>query len=209
MRSQTAERLEKAIRKIEAIGRTPGPRQADIARAIERIERIERAVEPIDRLSRLLSNPTLDNFDGRITVRIRDSRGVELPTEHIVEEEDAADPTTTCVAALEEVCEAIVGFETAERDSSSIFQKRLLIRDGNPAESVTFDVVLDSNSIEFTPDHATVTLKSKSDASALSFTFKAPQEPGKHDILVEVGQKNRLVQVMRVSVTTHCNPSPF
>jgi GAF domain-containing protein len=198
MSFQPADRLEKAIRKgFEAISR----------RAIERIERIERAVEPIERIERaiepfrLLTTATLDNFDGLVTVRICDSDGKDLATQLTVEDGDPSNVTEIPVASPEQSCQAIVRFETSPRDLSSVFQKRLLIRDGNPAETVSFDVVLDSNRIEFTPDHATTTLKSNSGSSSLSFAFKAPQEPGKDDILVEVSQKNRLVQVMRASMT--------
>ena len=60
-----------------------------MARAIERIapRQMARAIERIDNhFQRLVTNPTLDNFDGITTVRICDSYSNELPTEHIIED---------------------------------------------------------------------------------------------------------------------------
>jgi GAF domain-containing protein len=191
-RAPTAEQLEKAMQTIEAVSKE-APGQAEIARAIERID---------NRLDRLLTSPTLDNFVGNIVLHICDSDGNELPTEQILEDVDSSDVTATFVTAPEQWCQVIVRFETTDRvPASSGFQKPLIIKDGDSVERVTFEVMLDSNNITFAPDHSTIALKSHSDSSSLMFTFKSPQEAGKHDFLVEIGQKNRLIKIIPLSVT--------
>jgi GAF domain-containing protein len=194
----SAERLEKAAKAIAAIGRA-APRQ--IARVIERLD--ERIDERIDeRVNQRLASPSFDNFDGIVTVSIWNSDNTHLNTEPI---EDGPSPslTATYLSAPDQSCGVIVQFSAGEANSSATFKKRLVIKDGNSAKTVTFDVTPDSNSIDFDPEYASTTLNTNNGSSSVEFGFKTPQDSGRYDILVEVSQKNRLVEVIPVSIKIH------
>jgi GAF domain-containing protein len=191
---RTAERWEKVVRTtVEAISREAPD---EIARAI--IERIDGSID--ERVDRRLASRRFDNFDGTVTVSICNSEGNELTTKPI-EDKDYLPGRGTYLSAPSQLCQVIVRLIAAERNSSGIFKKRLVIKDGNVAESVTFDVAPESNNIIFDPPRAATTLNANDGSSLLSFYFTTPHEDGKYDIMVEIGQRNRLVQVIPALVT--------
>lgn len=88
----------------------------------------------------------------------------------------------------------------AEADSAGGLHERLRIRDGNEANRVSFDVAVDSTSVEFVKDRSSNAFEPRSSPLPLVFAFVAPEEEGSHKLFIEVSQKNRLVQVVPASM---------
>jgi hypothetical protein len=151
------------------------------------------------------TNPRLDNFEGIISVRVRIAGGNDLPIGHY----NLRDPGDGQGVPIEvegvllppsSNGEVIVRFERPEDAVQNSFYDRIAITSGNPRKTVTFDVGVDSRSITFAPNRASSTFWANSRSPHLSFAFKTPTRPGKHDLFVEVSQKNRLIQVVPVSI---------
>lgn len=159
--------------------------RGELAQAVNRLE---------DRIERLQMNPTLDNFDGIVAVRLCDASHNDLPLFH---GEERAIPH----AAPGQSCLAIVGFETEIAENTYPFCSRVVIKDGKPSNTVSFDVALDSEIITFEPRGARFTFSSSaSERFDRAFAFVAPLQAGREDIFIEVTQKNRLVQVVAATL---------
>jgi len=161
-----------------------GEGQAELLRAVDRLG---------DRIASLQVNPTLDNFDGTVGVRLLAVGGADLPQ---VVRGGRALPR----AATGQVCHAIVAFRGGGSLGGQAFEGRVLVSGGREAEQVTFEVALDGEAIAFTPRGEATTFRPAKDTPRLDFVFTAPAEPGRYDIFVEVTQKNRLVQVVPAAI---------
>jgi hypothetical protein len=109
-------------------------------------------------------------------------------------------------AAAGQSCEtrvqfAAVGHGRAEgKEDASEYCARVEIKTGYDVRTVTFDVGIDSRNITFSERQHTVTFEAQAGSSPLIFGFTAPQKPGQHDVFIEVSQKNRLIQVIPISI---------
>ena len=81
-----------------------------------------------------------------------------------------------------------------------MFHSRLVIKDGNESDHVTFHVALDSETIVLEPRGAHCTFRPGRETPTLAFGFAAPEQAGRHDIFAEVTQKNRLLKVVAASL---------
>jgi hypothetical protein len=142
-----------------------------------------------DLIGRLQTSPILDNFDGAVAIRLRNNQGGDLALTTVDGEIVPSAPTS-------ESCRAFVIFEARADKGDCVFQRRILINDGKDSPLVTFQVALDSETITFEPPGAQGTFQPAHEILSLEFLFKAPEKIGRHDIFVEVTQKNRLVQVV-------------
>jgi hypothetical protein len=177
--------------------------EKQIVRAFDRVgDRFDRVGDRIgDRIARLQINPMLDNFDGLVIVRLQDVSGRDLLLMDFEGSKFAS-------AASGQRCKGVVIFESGATESIYPFMGRIAIKDGNEADNVTFDVALDSDEIVFEPRGGQRTFRSRGEKSQLEFAFVVPTETGAHNILVEVSQKNRLVQVVRAGIMVETSDRP-
>jgi hypothetical protein len=161
--------------------------QRDLREALESLE---------DRVAPLLTNPTLDNFDGFLTVRLLDGGG-ERPRTRLDKPEE--EYTWPCKAR--QPCRLVVQFTKVPAGGAAVWENRIFITAGNDTPHVTFDVVVESDDIGGFPKRDSITFNSKFPSPSMGFEFETPEEVGTHDIFVEVVQSNRLIQVVRTSVT--------
>jgi hypothetical protein len=179
--------------------------EPEVLRAIQRLE---------DRFERALSEPTLDNFDGTVWIRLLDEAGVTLL--RVSDQDYTAPPNLVGQAGADESptprgetlptqpfyvahagqrCRLEVRFvpeQPPDKKMGDLYQE-LRIRRGTPSEEVTFDVALDSLTVDLLKDRLSCTFHPKSSTLPLVFDFVAPEKEGEHQLFVEVSQKNRLL----------------
>jgi len=108
--------------------------------------------------------------------------------------------------APQQDCRLSVQFEpirnrhAADEPVTTEYGQRIEIKTGNAVKVVSFDVTIDCRNIIFSPSVQMSTFTAKVGSSPLIFGFSAPQLVGKYDAFVEVSQKNRLIQVIPISI---------
>jgi hypothetical protein len=157
-----------------------------------------------DRLARLQINPVLDNFTGFISVHVRTAGDGNLPVEECKVPAHYDDATLVTVNGVRvspaQNYEIAVQFVVNEETDVIGYLDPINIQTGNVTEIVTFDVVLVYKDITFSHSRASSTFRAKSGSEPLTFVFEAPQGTGNYELFIEVLQKNRLLQVVPVSI---------
>jgi hypothetical protein len=154
-------------------------------------ERLEKSVS--NQIESLLSEPTLDNFQGTCCVMILNGEGVEMSSH-----EDGV-----LVVSPGQSLQLSVQFHPGLSEPSSGYTAMpISIRDGHNAEQVIFEVSLDSDTVPL-PDTIGrfVTASPRAPSTPLLFELVAPEQSGLHTIWVSVFQKNKLIQVVSVPIS--------
>lgn len=161
--------------------------EPEVVQAIQRLEQ---------RFESALSEPTLDNFDGNVWIRLVDQAGTALPMGF-----SEGNRSYFGVPAGQH-CRLEVRFVPGQRhdESSGDLHQELRIRSGNNVEKLTFNVALDSLTIDLPQDRLAITFHPQSSPPPLTFDFLAPENRQEHQLFVEVSQKNRLLQSVPVKL---------
>jgi hypothetical protein len=164
--------------------------ESEIIKAVQRLEQ---------RFESILSDPKLDNFNGNVWVRVTDEPGKQLP----LEEMGADQPYF--LAGADQRYRLDVSFVVGQPDGGGLVQELRILK-GNIASKVTFDVVLDSQTIKLTKDRSSVTFDPRSSSPPLIFDFVVPEDKREHELFVEISQKNRLLQSLLVRLRVGGHP---
>jgi hypothetical protein len=113
---------------------------------------------------------------------------------------EAARRVRGVLLAPESPYELTVAFDIAQSNSNISFVEQLDIQTENEPPLVDFNVGVITRDIKFTTrPQKSITVKSQAGSGGpVIFSFKSPQTPGLYELFVEISQKNRLIQVVRV-----------
>jgi hypothetical protein len=161
---------------------------------IEVVKQLDKSVT--NQIESLLSEPTLDNFQGVCRARILNAAGTEVPSREDGVSEVSSGQSFQLSVQFHPV------HPGSPEPSSDYLAQPISIRDGQNAERVIFEVSLDSDTVPLKDTtQMSVTVAPGAPSPPLLFTLIAPEQSGQHTIWVEVFQKNKLIQVISVPIS--------
>jgi hypothetical protein len=138
----------------------------------------------------LAGEPTLDNFQGTVLTNIFDLSGDKLSP--------SAEGDLKVLPKQPLLLNVSLCPSYTEKNEDNTTQS-ISIKNGNSVKDVTFEVSLDSETVNLSNTSRkslTIHLDPKSESPSLSFNLNAPDQKGRHEIWVEIFQKNKLIQVL-------------
>ena len=84
-----------------------------------------------------------------------------------------------------------------QKETRSVFERPINIREGEEAPEVSFMLRLDSDTVSLTDSRATVAVKAEGTAST-RMSFTTPRATGSHRVWLRVSQRNRVVQIVPI-----------
>lgn len=158
---------------------------SDVIRVVEHLD---------DRLDQLLGAPTLDNFEGSVEVYFEGADRVKSAEGFVVLGGAAFDLSISIVSEISND----KGQRKVDWEEQAISEP-VRIRDGAASELVVFDVAVDSEHLDRGPQRQTTgEFRNDQRSPTLFFRLKVPEMSGESEAFVEVYQKNRLIQVVRI-----------
>jgi hypothetical protein len=184
--------LKRIAKQIEVgEGFLVGLRKRLLQNDITLAERLEKSVS--SQIESLLSEPPLDNFHGIVCVGILNESGIELPSRE--EGLPELSPNQEFNLSVE------FRPHSLEQSNGSLSQP-ISIRNGQDADLVLFEVSLDSETVTIRNNAGmSVTVDPNAPSPPLLFTLIAPEQPGRHEVWVEVFQKRKLILVVPVPIS--------
>jgi hypothetical protein len=162
----------------------------EIPRAVETPQKdvsVERLEQEVHKLASLIVAPVLDNYEGVLCAQT-------MQQSQEWERSAASAPSHQEVAS-----QFIEVWLQPERPRSGVYEQ-VTIRNGGDAAEVQFDVTVKSRGMQFTsPPTQTLRVRADAPSPRLRFWFQTTHVVTRAEIIVQLAQKNRLVQVLRVS----------
>jgi hypothetical protein len=194
---------EKVIPTVARIASNPAtpPRVADVAKqALEEIPRRSKEefaaqiVEQVgtrltERIEELILGQDLQNYEGFLCVAVADADG------HPCALEEAGGVR---LSPGQEYC---ISVRFQPKKPTDTIAESVVIRDGVNAPEVVFDVFLDSEGIELSSHDDSLAFCPGEQSRLARFPFSTPNEIGEHEVWVQVFQRTRLIQSVRVSIS--------
>jgi hypothetical protein len=160
------------------------PRLVETPRRDVSVERLEQEVH---KLASLIVAPVLDNYEGALCAQT-------MQQSQEWERSAALPPSQHELAS-----QFIEVWLQPEPPHSGVYES-VTIRNGGDAAEVQFDVTVKSRGVQFTsPPTQTLRVIADAPSQRLRFWFQTTDMVTPAEIIVQLAQKNRLVQVLRVS----------
>ncbi|HEY0404178.1 MAG TPA: response regulator [Pyrinomonadaceae bacterium] len=154
----------------------------------EQIQTLKQMQTVVGEIKRLIGNPVLYNYRGFVCMTITG-----------VGSDEATQRETDGRLVFEgDSCRVMVWLQPNEPEN--VFSEALNITDGEKAEKVDFDVVLDSDTIKFPVDRRIISVHPNVASEHFDFTFSAPSTAGEHEVWAKVFQRNMLIQIVKGAV---------
>ena len=163
-----------------------------------------------DRLEQLQGNVTLDAFDGSVVVRVVTKNDLPIAIEdHWLSLELGGDSLKSDektklrgvkITPGRDYKVVVALYRSMPEFLSAVTERILTGNDEerpNPA-AVSFSINVTSRDIQFSPCKQIIQVGGITGDQQLRAHFVAPGKPGRYDILAEVSQKNRIVQVAMI-----------
>jgi hypothetical protein len=156
-----------------------------------------RAVEAVnedleDRLAQRIANqlrgPDLDNYVGFVCAQLFRDDGHPLTTD--------GDGLPCTVAGR--VCILFVWMQPDQ--PNGVFVEPVSVRDGRDSGKAAFELLMESDTLQFALDRHAITVKTGLTSPKVPFECTPPMKPGVYECWVQLYQKNRLLQALRVQV---------
>lgn len=148
-------------------------------------DKIDRRVD--DRLEALFHGPRLDNYDGYLVFRLTKEGGEELPRNGQVAALEVGEPFVLKVRLQTE----------EDKDGE---QQRVQVSDGNSVSQVEFEVLIDSDFLDFEPPRRRVLARPGGASAWLLFNGAAAEQAGVYDVYIHLHQKNRVLQTLSLKL---------
>ena len=148
-----------------------------------RIEAVVRS-SVTEEIKSIIFGPILDNYRGYVCAKL------------LCQGQDVS--RTNRVVRCGETCELEVWFQSEE--PLEVVTDSVDILDGQDSPLVRFDVRIDSNTVRLSAASHSFDAQPNESTDRHMFRFWAPEDLGKHEIWVEVYQKNRLIQVLSLPI---------
>ena len=152
----------------------------------------EMVEDAMRRVESLLAGPTLVNYSGYLHVSVATGEGaLPLRKANVVRVEPGQE-LKLCVKL------------TPDRDGGAdTVAEEMRVVGGVHAEEVTFEVIPDSEAVQFTPPRSLVRMRVRGTSDRLEFQLSVlARQRRQHALWIQVFQQNRLVHSLRIDIDT-------
>jgi hypothetical protein len=153
-------------------------------------DQIKRALREVvsDEIKSLLLGPVLDNYEGFVCAEFT-VQGTRI--------DDNSEKNLPIFKKGQDGC-LVVWLQPGMPED--VVADPVDILDGQDSGEATYQVKLESDTVGFKLSNQTVTVRNGESSTREEFSFIAPEESGEHSILIQVLQKNRLIQILRMQI---------